>query len=362
MLKRMAAMLLILAMVFGMTGCARLFVTEYRDSAPYVDSQTEEASATEIRRYSDLTRVLRGMVADYTEQATLVFTDYDGIIADDLAKACWELRRGTALGAYCVQNITYEIEQVVAYCEADVVVTYKRSADEVRSIYSAQTPAAVENAMVDALRSNRTRFAIQINSTSFDESIVQDLLDDAIVSNPLIAVTIPEAEITMYTGDTQPRIFEIRLNDAISDDVRANRRTALESAVDRLAASVKGEGLELVCAVCDLVGRSVESPGDDTCTAYDVLVNHRGDSRAVAMALKAVCDRLDIPCEIVTGQMDSYFHTWNIIEIEGERYHIDLTGYAGTLWFHPDYNVWGRYWWNTEAHDPCAADAIVWTK
>lgn len=361
-MKRLAVLLLILTTVFGLAGCARLFVTEYRDSAPYVDAPADEASGTEIRRYTDLTRALRGMVADYTEQETLVFTDYDGIISDDLSKACWELRSGTALGAYCVQNITYEIQQVVAYCEADVVITYKRSGDEVRSIYSAQTPAAVESAMVDALRSDKNRFAIQISSATIDESIVQDLLNDAIVSNPLVAVTIPEAEITMYTGDTQPRIFEIRLNDAIRDDVRAERRAALEHAVDAIVSSVQGEGAERIYAVCDLVGGSVETAGDAACSAYDVLVDHRGDSRAVAMALKAVCDRLDISCEIVTGQLDSYFHTWNIIEIDGERYHIDLTGYAGTLWFCPDNIVWGRYWWNTESHDPCTAEAIVWSK
>jgi hypothetical protein len=79
------------------------------------------------------------------------------------------------------------------------------------------------------------------------------------------------------------------------------------------------------------------------------------------MALKAVCDRLEIPCEVVDGQLGSYFHTWNIVAIEGERYHVDLSGYNGTLWFQPDAVVWGRYWWNTELHEPCTAEAVAWS-
>ena len=359
---RIVAVLLILAGLMSLSGCARLFVTEYRSTAPYVDSHQPEGESTgeEIRTYSALTRALRGMVADYTGQGTLVFADYDGIIADDLAKACWELRSATALGAYCVQDITYEIEQVVAYCEADIVITYKRSAEDVKNIYSAQTQSSVQDCIVDALESGRRRFAIQMNNDSFDEGNLQTALERTMLAYPLLTVSMPQSEITMFSGETRQRIFEVRLNYSVSDDALATRRTALSDAVTTLAAPLRGDDLDRVGAACDAITADLEVVSGMDFTAYDVVVLHRGDSRALAMALKALCDEMGIPCEIVSGQLDSYLHTWNIVEIDGERYHVDLTGYAGMLWLQPDRVVWGRYWWNTELHDPCTAEPISW--
>ena len=361
--KRIAALLLALAGIVCLPGCARLFVTEYRTTTPYVDPQPEEeTTGEEIRSYAALTRALRGMVANYTAQGTLVFTDYDGIIADDLAKACWELRSGTALGAYCVRDITYETEQVVAYCEADVVITYKRSAEDVKSIYSAQTLSGVRDSVLSAMESNRRRFAIQMNSGGYDEGDIQSTLEKTMLTHPMLTVSIPEIEITTFGGETRQRIFEIRLDYPVSDDALAARRSQLAEAVTAIVSGIDGDDLQRVTAACAAVGGRLVRSGGSECTAYELLKESRGESRALAMALKAVCDALDIPCEIVNGQLDSYPHMWNIVEIDGKRYHVDLTGYAGTLRFEPDNVVWGRCWWNTEEHKPCTSESLVWTE
>ena len=358
--KRIAALLLA-GLMLGLSGCARLFMTQYRSSTPYVEAHPSEGESNgeEIRNYTSLTRTLRGMVADYTTQGTLVFVDYDGIIADDLSKACWDLRSATALGAFCVQDITFEIEQVVAYCEADIVITYKRSAEDVRNIYTAQSLQTVSDSIVDAMESGRRRFAIQMNSDSFDEGDIQATVETALWTHPLLTVSMPTTEVTMFTGETRQRIFEIWLNYSVNDDTLSNRRASLGETVSRLASSLEGESLERFGSACDRIASNVELIGSDT-TAYDVLLQHRGNSLGIAMALKAVCDAMDLPCEIVSGQLDSYQHTWNIVEIDGERYHVDLSGYGGTLMLQPDRVIWGRYWWNTDQHEPCTAETVMW--
>ena len=360
--KRWITMLLLAGALLSLSGCARLFVTQYRSSTPYVEAHTTvgESAGEEIRNYSALTRTLRGMVADYTTQGTLVFVDYDGIIADDLSKACWDLRSATALGAYCVQDITFEIEQVVAYCEADLLITYKRSAEDVKDMYTAQTLFSVADSIVDALESGRRRFALQMNSDAYDEGDIQSTLEATLWAHPLLTVSVPTSEITMFSGETRQRIFEIRLNYPVTDDALSARRSAVADTVQTLAATLEGDALSRFGKACDAIASNVENVSADT-TAYEVLVSHRGSSLGLAMALKAVCDEIDIPCEIVSGQLDSYQHTWNIVKLDGERYHVDLSGYAGTLMLRPDRVVWGRYWWNTDLHDPCTADSIMWT-
>ena len=128
------------------------------------------------------------MVADYETERVLVFGDYSGIIADDLSSACWEVRSNTAIGAYCVESITYETEQVVAYCEADVTITYKRTAAEVKSIYSVQTRNSILDSVVDVLEAQRTTFALQISTDALDESDVSALVETVCLNHPLLAL------------------------------------------------------------------------------------------------------------------------------------------------------------------------------
>ncbi len=352
-----AALLLLLSL----TGCGSLFEKEYLSVSPYEDQDSPGASdTTEIHTYGSLLRALNAMVAQYETDRVLVFADYDGIIADDLAKATWELRSNTALGAYCVRSIDYETEQVVAYCEADVTITYKRTADEVKSIYHAQTRGALTESIVDALRAQRTKFAVQMNTGVLDEADVSALVQLACLNHPLLVVDVPAVDITMYTGGTNQKIFEVTLRYSITQSEIATRRAALSEAVQQLAGAVEAHREDTALLACDAVARVCTADGAAGGTAYEALVLGAADSRGLAMAYKAVCDALDVPCEVVDGQLDSAEHDWNIVEIAGSRYHADLTGYFGTLWLQPDSDIWGRYWWNTEEYSACTSPAFSW--
>lgn len=98
-----------------------MFDKEYLSVHPYEEPSNllTDADTTQIRNYAGLMRALNAMAAQYERSFVLAFGDYDGIIADDLAAACEELRTGTAIGAYCIDSVTYETEQVIAYCEGE---------------------------------------------------------------------------------------------------------------------------------------------------------------------------------------------------------------------------------------------------
>ena len=58
------------------------------------------------------------------------------------------------------------------------------------------------------------------------------------------------------------------------------------------------------------------------------------DSTDCAFAAKELLEQLDIPCDIVNGQLKNYpegeNHCWNIVEIDGQRFHFD------TFFLNPD--------------------------
>lgn len=66
-----------------------------------------DADTTQIRNYAGLMRALNTMAAQYERSFVLAFGDYDGIIADDLAAACEELRTG-----HCHRRVLYRERQL----------------------------------------------------------------------------------------------------------------------------------------------------------------------------------------------------------------------------------------------------------
>ena len=60
-------------------------------------------------------------------------------------------------------------------------------------------------------------------------------------------------------------------------------------------------------------------------TAYGALVNRTSVCAGYALAYERLMDQVGIPCEYVTGMTTNGYHAWNIIQIDGEWYHVDVT-------------------------------------
>ena len=59
-------------------------------------------------------------------------------------------------------------------------------------------------------------------------------------------------------------------------------------------------------------------------TVYGALINGMCVCEGYSRAMQLICKRLGIPCSLVTGNAGGP-HMWNIIEIEGETYYVDVT-------------------------------------
>ena len=358
--RRFAALLLAVSTLL-LSGCARLFQKEYVSTRDYEDPEISGDSDTqEIHNYAGLLRFLNAMVASFDTERSLIFTDYDGIIADDLSKACWELRSNTALGDYCVQDIEYTTEQVVAYCEADITVHYKRSEEEVKGLITAQTRSALGQAVASALSEQKTKLAVLMNTNALDEADVAALVNQTFLDQPSDAVVIPEVDVTMFSGETNQRIFEIVLRSPISAEETTQRREALSAAVEEIVRQLDRKNPACALEAAVLVAKQCDLGGELGGTAYDALVTGQSDSQGLAMAYRAVCDALDVRCHVVDGQLDGSVHVWNIVQLGENLYNLDLVGYQGTLWLQPGQDILGRYRWNVDQYPACESQGFSW--
>ena len=72
---------------------------------------------------------------------------------------------GTALGAYAVDYISYDLDRIVAYYEAEVYVYYKRTAEELESIVSVDTGDGLYDAICSALSEMDTSLVAMVGAS-----------------------------------------------------------------------------------------------------------------------------------------------------------------------------------------------------
>ena len=360
--KRYIAGILLAALLVSLCGCTSVFDKEYLSVRSYEEPSNllTDTDTTQIRNYAGLMRALNTMAAQYERSFVLAFGDYDGIIADDLAAACEELRTGTAIGAYCIDSVTYETEQVIAYCEASITIAYNRPENEVRSIYSAQTQKSILDCVVDALDRQKTQFAIQISTSTLETGDVAALVRSACLNQPQLVVDLPVIDVTVYSGGSSQKIFGVTLRYDIGASAVNDRRTQLDGRVRTLISSLTAGEKETPLQAAFVVMRACEQRTTTVRTAYDALVNGSGDSCALAMAYKAVCDALNIPCQVVSGRFQGIDRCWNVVQVNGNYYHLDLSMQSETLWLRSDESMRGTYQWSADSCPTCAAQSFIW--
>lgn len=362
MRKRCIAGILLAALLVSLCGCTSVFDKEYLSVRSYEEPSNllTDADTTQIRNYAGLMRALNTMAAQYERSFVLAFGDYDGIIADDLAAACEELRTGTAIGAYCIESVSYETEQVIAYCEANITITYNRPESEVRSIYSAQTQKSILDCVVDALDRQRTQFAIQISTSTLETGDVAAHVRSACLNQPQLVVDFPAIDVTVYSGDGSQKIFGVTLRYGISESAVNDRRTQLDGRVRTLTSTLTASEQETPLQAALIVMRASEQRVTTVSTAYDALVSGTADSCGLAMAYKAVCDALNIPCQVVSGRFQGTERCWNVVQVGGSYYHLDLSMQTETLWLRSDESMRTTYQWDAESCPACTAQSFIW--
>lgn len=91
-------------------------------------------------------------------------------------------------------------------------------------------------------------------------------------------------------------------------------------------------------------------------TAYGALVNRTSVCAGYALAYERLLDQVGIPCDYVTGMTTNGYHAWNIIRIDGEWYHVDVTWDDPT----PDRDGYVRYKYFLKSDKAMSRDHISW--
>ena len=133
------------------------------------------------------------------------------------------------------------------------------------------------------------------------------------------------------------------------------KEAAVESAVAGIYAKLnKGSTYDKVLAVHDYLCNHVNYVEDesDCYRAYGALVNGTAVCEGYALAFQRIMDSMGIPCYVASGTYKGGAHAWNIVQVDGQWYHLDVTiddqdwGIAREFFLVPGtklgYTTWGN--------------------
>lgn len=364
MKRCLAAMLLAAALTLSLCGCGSVFEKEYEVVSDYVPAAQPSPDGEDrvvVRSFPALKLAMSELVMRGETEGKIAFDSaYDGDATEDLASACWQIRTQNALCAYCVENMAYELNKIVTHYEATVYITYAASRAAVTDIISMPYSSGVSDIIREAFAGFKSPIVLLINASTYTEDDIAELVQSVYTTYPLSLPKKPTVKVDLYTGTGMQRLYEISLDYGIDGDERAS----FLSNVDKLSSvfdvsTRRQDAPHRALSACEYLADNTRyEPELGYDSAYSALRYGYAGSEGISLAYVELCRQLDIECSVVHGQLNWEDHCWNIIKLDGEYYHVDVTAciengmWAGFL--KNDEAMWGSYRWNTAAIPPCS--------
>lgn len=364
MARKMCSLLLALVIALTTAGCGSVFEAEYYYEEPATDDfSTLSDKATEIRNYSMLKAAITGMISRREEQREFRLNNYNGKPSEDLAAACFEIKSDNPLGAYAVETLSYDTNYVVSYYMATIYITYKRTVEEVEQIFYAGTQTEFDDHVRQTVAEFSPQTVARVYSSAVDEGYISDLVRQTYYDDPVKMVSAPLVAVQSYPAEGPNRIYDIQLNYGLSQSRNDAMSQAIDEKLNAAIAEMTGtepvrlalESAEYLSELC----RATERAGYFQNTVYGAVVERYADSIGLALAYRALCRKLGIECLVVegsTGSMGTETHYWNIIGVDGEYYHVDVSTFAEDperAFLLNDADMWGSCIWETEEYPAC---------
>ena len=311
-----------------LTGCSALLERDYTSVTPHNAVPATEGDPSILRAdsYQELVNALIYFVNGGIEAGVVrLYTDAENV-EPFLSDACLEVWQEDPLGAYCVEYIKYTVDPVVAYSEAHVDITYRRTREQVASIVQATGVTAIRSELESALSSFAPSRTLRIRYFAEDEAFIRDLARQAYYGVPDCALGMPEVILSLYPNSGQQRIVEILLHYPLEHAELEKRRDALSNRLEELAAELTLlDGQERVSAAARAIREAGDCDSQAGSTAWDLFEEGAADSEGVSLAFAALCQKLELPCQVAWGTWNEEPRFWNIVQTGAGWRHIDLS-------------------------------------
>ena len=327
-MKRLIPLLALCALLCG---CDSVFDGSYHSRTFHEEQGSHNQSTITATDIETLRIVMEDLVSSGTLNAVINVTDFDtdavksamGAVSDYICTAY-------PLGAWAVDDLTYEIGDSGNMHAISVNITYLHSRAQIRRVQTVADVKAAEAAIGQALSNCETDLVLlveQYKKTDFTQ-MVSDFADE----NPNQVMEMPQVLAGIYPDSGTSRVVELNFTYQTSREALRNMQNQVQPVFSAARLYVSGDGSDLqkFTQLYSFLMERFEYTQETSITpSYSLLRHGVGDSRAFATVYAAMCRRADLPCLVITGTRNGEPWTWNMVCDEGRYYHVDLLHSTG---------------------------------
>ncbi len=352
--------LLILASCLLLGGCgwmdgSYLSVTPHQEQS--IGTQSKDVAAS---NYLQLRTVLEDMVDSGMESAVINVAEYrQELLNEGIANAVAYAAERYPLGAWAVDQITYEIGTGAGQPAISVNISYIHGRSEIRKIKTASGMEKAERLITDALEACSDSVVMLVSeyqATDFVQ-VVEDYMDE----HPNTVMEMPQVAVGIYPEAGSSRILEVKFTYETSRESLRQMQQQVQRVFASAALYVNSDGTDeqkYAQLYTFLMERSDYEVQTSITPAYSLLSHGVGDCEAFAAVYAAMCRRAGLDCQVVSGTKDGQSWYWNMIRVDDAYCHVDLLRCAEEGMFQrlTDGQMQG-YVWDYSAYG--SADAVT---
>ena len=338
-----------------LSGCGMGFEGEYlwQQSHPMPDA-SEGGQNISVSDYDSLYAALEQAVEAGTPQVTISVALYDREdVAPDTARAVAEIRSENPIAAYAVEDIQWELGSIGGEQVLVVQLSYVYDQTQIRKIKSVENNDQAMEAIAAVLGAFESGIVLRIREYT-DMDFLQ-LVAVYAAENPHVVMEMPEVSFSIYPESGTDRVVELRFSYLTTREILRVMQeqvvTVVDAAVDMVSFTTEPRG-KYTQMYALLVERIQTDTTETSLTpAYSLLLYGIGDSKAFATVYAAMCHQAGLECLTVVGTYNSELRYWNIVQIDGVYYHVDLLRckeegqfremsdeeMEGYVWYYPAY-------------------------
>lgn len=308
-------------------GCGFWMTGDYLSVTPHeADSEIDNEAVVQVSSYAQLCSALIEMVNNCTQNGIIYVTSFSDATVDYYVNAAINhVKTSTPIGAYAVDDITYEIGINRGASLVALDIDYRHSRADILEMQHVRNNEELMDAVTKALEANEAYVAV--HTESYQTVDFTQFIQKYANEHPDLVMEIPKVGCIVYPKRGRERIVELSfsyLNDRDSLQEMQRRVAEVFTSAElyvKETTQVKDIYSRLYSFLMERDKYNLET---SITPAYSLLQHGVGDSRAFANVYAAMCRNAGLDCVVVSGTRDAQPWCWNLVRFRGKYYHVDL--------------------------------------
>ena len=323
-MKKISLLLLSALLCLALTGCDFWLQETYVSVKPYhVQAVDSEYEVIEADSYMDIRKALEGLVNDCVQSAVIAVPAVEeGTIDYYMSAASNYISRNSAIGAYAVDEISYDIGTNGGDLAIAVNISYHYSRNNILRLKRVADASAAVTEMETALQQYESEITLIISD--YQETDFLQLAQDYVDANPQLCVEMPQVGVTLYPDTGKERVLVLNFTYWNSREVLRSMQDNVQE-VFRQLKPVGDTVQQKAAGMYDFLMQQHEYKVETSITpSYSLLRYGIGDSKAFATIYAAMCRQIGLDCQVVYGARAGEAWHWNVVRDGGELYYVDI--------------------------------------